>query len=138
MIFKPSLCDLIMSGVKTQTRRPVKYPVGDERIGTPMDEALPCRYSVGKTYAVQPGRGKPSICRIKVLSVERQALRDITQADAIAEGFGGCHSEEFPTDLFFDYWCRLYQISNNEIYSGLKSSQQVWRIEFLKVKMLPL
>ena len=94
-----------------------------------MQAVLPSKYTVGKTYAIQPGRGKKSLGRIRIISVEKQALRDITQEDAVAEGFSG-YFEWFPTDQFFDYWCRLYRIINNEVHSDLDLDEQVWRIEF--------
>jgi hypothetical protein len=44
------------------------------------------------TYAVQPGRGKSAIARIRFTAIRSENLWDITTADIIAEGFGqnGC------------------------------------------------
>jgi hypothetical protein len=44
------------------------------------------RWVIGKTYAVQPGRGKKQIVRIRILNIRQEHLQDITEADAIAEG----------------------------------------------------
>jgi hypothetical protein len=41
---------LVLSGKKTQTRR----------VKRPLDKPY-CKYEVGKTYAVQPGRGRPAL-----------------------------------------------------------------------------
>lgn len=87
MIFRPELAQLVLDGKKTQTRRPVREPE--------------CRYKVGKTYAVQPGRGKAALGRIYVESVERAQLGEIGGGDAIREGF--------PTrEDLFEYWRGLY------------------------------
>lgn len=89
MIFRPELVRDIRAGRKTATRRPVKA-------------GKPCRYRPGKSYAVQPGRGKSATCRIKVTSVTRELVGDITHADAVAEGFR-------TTDDFKAYWIALHE-----------------------------
>lgn len=75
MIFRPELARLILAGKKTQTRRIIK-PDEDE-----------CRYQPGRTYAVQPGRGKEEIGRIAVTAVRDELLDSITFEDAREEGF---------------------------------------------------
>lgn len=87
MIFKPALARAVASGRKTQTRRPV----------TPK----PCRYKVGHDYAVQPGRGKEAIARLKVLDIREERVGQITHQDAKAEGFRN-------TAAFKAYWVELY------------------------------
>lgn len=80
MIFSGDLCDKVLAGTKTQTRRPVKYG--------PDDAALPCRYEVGKTYAIQRKRGTFGLGpRLLVLDVKGQVARFISPEDALAEGF---------------------------------------------------
>ncbi len=88
MIFKSRLTKLILAGKKTQTRRPRR---GEEE----------CRYHAGRSYAVQPGRGKESIGRILITEVREEMLHELSQADAIREGFR-------TTEEFFDYWRELY------------------------------
>lgn len=88
MIFRPELVRAITAGRKTVTRRPVR---GDE----------PCRYVAGKTYAVQPGRGRPAILRIAITSVEVGVAGDVTFDEARAEGFR-------TTDDFKAYWVGLH------------------------------
>ncbi len=75
MIFTPAEARKIIRGEKTMTRRPIKP--GEKH----------CRYQEGRDYAVQPGRGKPETCRILILTIEDQALGDLTYRDARAEGF---------------------------------------------------
>ena len=88
MIFTPQLARAVADGRKTQTRRTVKAD-------------KPCRYKEGHDYAVQPGRGKPAICRLNVLEVREEPLGDITHRDAKAEGFRN-------TAAFKAYWVRLH------------------------------
>lgn len=46
------------------------------------------RYGVGKTYAVQPGRGQRAVGRFALRSIGyAKAAGDISEADARAEGF---------------------------------------------------
>lgn len=42
---------------------------------------------LGRTYAVQPGRGLKQIGRVKILSIDEQDVRQITLEQAQAEGF---------------------------------------------------
>lgn len=89
MIFRPELARKIARGEKTMTRRPIKP--GEKH----------CRYREGRDYAVQPGRGKPAAFRILILTVEDQALGDLTYRDARAEGFK-------TRDEFQAYWTSLH------------------------------
>lgn len=75
MIFRPGLVRLIAAGKKTATRRVVKP--GEER----------CAYRIGRSYAVQIGRGKPAVLRVVIAAVEPQRLGDLTYDDARAEGY---------------------------------------------------
>lgn len=102
MIFRLPLITKILTGEKTQTRRPVK-------------DGKPCRYLVGGDYAVQPGRGKRGVARIRVTAVRREQLRDLTAEDAVAEGFAT------PRDLY-DYWTQLY--GTHSVFD------EVWVISF--------
>ena len=90
MIFKDELCDKVLDGSKTQTRRLVKD--GDYLMWWPM----PCvfnrndrlRFREAQTYAVQPGRGKHAVGRIGIAKIRREPLNAITHDDAQAEGVG--------------------------------------------------
>lgn len=69
MIFAPEMVDAILAGRKTQTRRTSP------------------RYTPGRVYAVQPGRGKKGVARIRILDRWPQMLGSMTQAEIEAEGF---------------------------------------------------
>lgn len=83
----------VLSGEKTQTRRI-----------RPFSHGLYCRYEVGKTYAVQPGRGKKSVGRILVTRVDcesRWGDGPISEADAKAEG-------GYTQQQYEDLWASMY------------------------------
>lgn len=95
MLFKPEMIDAILAGKKTQTRRVVKADEWDTPMGgliggavfTSTSQSSRLKWQVGRTYAIQPGRGKPSIGRrIRITSIRCEYLHDITEADALAEG----------------------------------------------------
>jgi len=86
----------VLNGTKTQTRRPVK-PNEYAIHGAPGYAELPIeavlikprhaqKWVVGRTYAVQPGRGKKAVGRIRVTKIRRERLGDISDADCYAEG----------------------------------------------------
>ncbi|MBZ0291403.1 MAG: ASCH domain-containing protein [Anaerolineae bacterium] len=88
MIFTPEHCELILSGCKTQTRRVVKG-------GEILLEVSNChmvyiknriKWEVGKTYALQPGRGKKAVGRIRITDIRKEPLQELSTEDAIAEG----------------------------------------------------
>lgn len=94
MIFSKPLDRLVISGRKTETRRPVKHD-GAGRL-------LPCRFKPGRDYAVQRGRGKPEFARIHVISVDGpEPVGRIDQRAAQGEGFK-------TTTAFRHYWMSLY------------------------------
>lgn len=105
MIFKPEMVDKILAGHKTVTRRLVKLE--DNGYGGAV--FLPCRYEVGKDYAVQPvieegpgrGRGGKEVARIRIVSSTRERLNRILTSEAREEGFAS-------REAFFAYWRKLY------------------------------
>lgn len=120
MIFKPELAQMVLEGRKTVTRRPVKQaPSG----GLHGDLWLPCRYKPGRTYAIQPGRGKRAVGRIRVLDVRRMELGTPNAhgklVDALREGFSSWED-------FREYWTGLY--------GSYDPTQLVDRIEFERVE----
>ena len=110
VIFKPILIERILAGEKTVTRRPVN---GDK----------PCAYEPGKTYSIQPGMARPTVARIRIESVERQALGDLStfgDDEAKREGFERWED-------FYEYWRGLYG-------RVIPWDLPVWRIEFVVVE----
>lgn len=98
MLFKPELIEKILKGEKTQTRRIkkpgerlTKYPDGRKVavVGALPDVTRHIKWVVGQTYAIQPGRGKEGVARLRVLDIRVEVARDISESDAIAEGFSG-------------------------------------------------
>ena len=130
MLFKREMIDAILEGRKTATRRPVKYqsvPVpylpGAAHGVVLHHEAMvhvPCRYRVGRIYAVQPGRGKKAVARILVTDVCRSRWRRINEVAARAEGFAS-------REAFFDYVRGLHG-------ADLDLDGEVWVIKFELVK----
>lgn len=125
MIFKEELVEKILRGEKTVTRRPVKYGEADD--GSCEVFALPCKYKVGRDYALQgpPEKGSKARARtipgyrLKILSViERIIPTLISHDDARREGF------ETP-EQFIDYLRGLY---------GGHLPEEVHRIEFEPVR----
>lgn len=114
MLFQHSLIEDIVSGRKTQTRRPWGkddfFFEGAVRrwkpsINNPSTAIL--RWRIGQDYAVQPGRGECGLhygdlpmltaipdwatnddpIRIQITDIRHEDVRDISEADARAEGF---------------------------------------------------
>lgn len=85
----------VLSGAKTQTRRLVrpdeKYHsyLGEVQVPSPRHAfGWRAKWAVGKTYAVQPGRGKPAVGRIRITAIRQERVQEITTQDALAEGVG--------------------------------------------------
>lgn len=129
MIFQHTW-EKVLSGEKTQTRRIVKecqYLYTGARNGSGLvlpprvswerEEAVNGRspyydgevrdfeglaiYQVGKTYAVQPGRGKAAVARIRITDIRREDVRNISLTDVIAEGFPS-------HEAFWLTWCGMH------------------------------
>jgi hypothetical protein len=75
LILTPQQARTVMRGAKTQYRLPARR-----------DEDR-CRFQVGKSYAVQPGRGRAARGRVLVTAVRLGLAGDVTFEDARAEGF---------------------------------------------------
>ena len=96
--------ELVLAGRKTMTRRMVQgrhaallSPDGSPRAPTTLPDGAPVhavlaggrlRYAVGKTLAVQPGRGKHAVGRVRVTAIRYHARAGaISEEDARSEGF---------------------------------------------------
>lgn len=103
----------VLTGEKVQTRRLVKpRQIFEERtefglppavftVSNASDPRPKVLYEVGKTYAVQPGRGKAAVARIRILSIRREDVREISDEDVRAEGFSSAAR-------FFDTWVCMH------------------------------
>lgn len=83
---------LVLNGQKVQTRRPLKegdsLELSEDGDFTYIFNKIHKRigYCTGKDYAVQAGRGQPSVGRIRILAIREENLLDISLDDAVAEG----------------------------------------------------
>jgi len=101
MIFQQYHIDQISSGIKTQTRRSINSI-----------------YSVGRSYRVQPGRGKHGLFKIKILKVHLEKLGDISEEDIRAEG----HTT---LEEFINVWRLINKNYNpNEIVKVIKFEKE--------------
>ena len=120
MIFKDELCQRVLDGTKTQTRRLVKD--GDFSVKWPMtcvfrnDRLL---WRENQTYAVQPGRGKKAVGRIGIIKIRREKLQEISYEDIGAEGI----TRIFPVPIN-----TAYLLTGAKDYDELK--QILFRAEF--------
>lgn len=81
MIFRPELAAAILRGEKKATRRRISAnPRSPWR-------AHPLSYPVGAEFAIQPGRGQPSVARAKVTGRRIEPLGALKPIDARREGF---------------------------------------------------
>lgn len=143
MIFQTeSAINKILNGEKTQTRRIVKpghrehFSYWSDGTHKQIAEIYECRddrliYCVGRTYAVQPGRGKQALwwyqhptmgplvwsdnapqslagtkhpLRIRILAIRREDVRNISNEDVRAEGYP--HARDF-----LHAWCAMHDPS---------------------------
>lgn len=119
MIFSHTL-DLVLAKSKSQTRRVKKPHESFDDEGCTVEAITPKGrrkvYEVGKIYAVQPGRAKKAVAHIKLIGIREEIVGDISEADAIAEGFES-------RAAFFEAWRAIH---------GAKADLQawVWVLEF--------
>ena len=122
MIFQYTL-DLLLSGRKTQTCRIAKPSETAVRASDGTIEAVTLKgrdkYRVGKTYAVQPSRNESAVARIRLISLERKNVADITLTEAQAEGYTS-------REEFLAVWVSIHGEKN--------ANAEVW---VLKFELLP-
>lgn len=118
LLFQHTL-PLVLTGKKSQTRRLVgasdaaRY-ADDGSIAAVIVGGRQ-KWTVGKTYAVQPARGKPQVARIEVTELRREIVAHISDADALAEGFAS-------RDAFLDTWQSIHGASAHD--------REAWVITF--------
>ena len=92
MIFSNGLDDKVRDGSKTQTRRLVKEDDYTWRNALSLEISSVCdqynrlKWKVGKTYAIQSGRGKKGDGRFRITKIRKERLQDISEEDCRAEG----------------------------------------------------
>lgn len=93
MIFVHKLNE-VLDGSKTQTRRLFKpgealcgFAPGKPNWTHAVISNGRVRYKIDSTYAVCPGRTKPAVARIRIVDIREEDVRNISEEDAIAEGF---------------------------------------------------
>jgi hypothetical protein len=138
--------DKVLSGAKTQTRRPVKFMDGYITVPDTLDLyrkvmtakkkdfndngliyqgfSSRVRFEVGKTYAVQSGRGQKGVARIEVLSIRQEDVREISRADVAAEGFANRHD-------FFKTWVSMHDPSASDGLANDTDFIQMTEVDFL-------
>lgn len=146
MQFRPEHISLILAGKKTQTRRVCKQKetasetVHVDTWTTDIDAVYDAndrvRWEVGYTYAVQPGRGKPAVARIRITGIRQERLQDISPDDVWAEGIR-CSVDHGPLDIGFnqDVWdLEVYRLLWDDINrkpgTRWRDNPRVWVIEF--------
>ena len=152
MLFKPQLCQAILDREKTQTRRLAQFGdgklnLGDElwfmqgvgsNIGSmvrSLRDRTPTvvtryrykpyriKWQVGRTYAIQPGRGKKARGRFLLTGLRDERLLSISGKDAVAEGFNTVQrtapgvvlipdpkiADAIVKEAFFEYWDSIHK-----------------------------
>jgi hypothetical protein len=71
--------------VHSRTEKVGGWLTGSYAIETEFSDYL--KWQVGRTYAVQLGRGEKAIARIEITGIRREDVRNITMTDTHAEGF---------------------------------------------------
>lgn len=138
----------VMNGTKTQTRRIIR-PGEDLLNGVVYTSEWRKVYEVGKSYAVQPGRGKKAIGRIKITNIRSQDVRDISDEDIAAEGFRSDHHYTAQY-RFLHTWVLMHDSRVSDFYTFPKyfydfqqfltrpdERYQAWVIEFELMEATP-
>lgn len=127
----------VLSGEKTQTRRlaapkpdgtslagceMISFPMGRKSVtrGSRDDMRWNTKWQVGKTYAVQPGRGKKAIARIRITDIRREDVREISDQDIWAEGF-----KDYVD--FWSTWCNMHdsKVDVENLVDGWQGSSEI-------------
>lgn len=123
MIFAHTLHQVIC-GEKRQTRRVIK---NDEAFDSDnlaiVKSNSRVMYKVGKSYSVQPNRGKKAVARILITDIRKEQVGSISDADAVDEGFQS-------RDEFLNTWHSIHG-QNADL------EHEVWVIEFELHSIVP-
>lgn len=124
MIFQHTL-SAVLNSQKTQTRRivaenEIALRTKNNKIVSVLSSGRE-KWRVGNTYAVQAGRGKPMIARIRLTAIRSGYVKYISTADALAEGFAS-------RTAFFETW--------KAIHGETGLDRRVWILSFELVYLL--
>jgi len=135
MIFLPEHCELILAGLKTQTRRLVKSYEQLEAAQMIVAPYHRIRFIVGQTYAIQPGRGKRSIGRIRIMAIRQERLQDITAGACVREGVPRMSMANYERDAAY-YWSSFAATWDQINRKGTRwaDDPEVWVLTFEVVK----
>ena len=131
MIFTTENALKVIRGQKTLTRRVVKdgeaswtrhYPPYPIDCITGVHGRI--KWRVGKSYAVQPARGKRAIGRRVLKTIRRERLQDITLADIVNEGVVGDHGN------LAARFAALWDSINTRPGTRWEDNPWVWVLEF--------
>jgi len=116
MIFQQTY-QLILEDKKTATRRLVNP--NDRLLDNPkrVEANGRIKWQVGRTYALQPGRGQKAVGRIRITDIHKQPLGQMTIEDAVAEGYPSL-------DDFRQIWLQIHDDFDPDL--------AVWVITFTK------
>lgn len=116
MIFTPDNMEKILRGEKTETRRVARVTAAGDVIQT--------MYLAGRTYPLQPGRGKRRVGRVEVEGVRLERAGEIPPDSVQREGFATRRA-------FIEYVARLWNTTPEAA-----AERQVWAIRFRVVEIL--
>jgi len=132
---------LILEGKKWETRRPVKpgeiafdHDYHFNVIQCVTTNTGRVKWEVGKTYAVQPGRGQKAVARRKLLAIRQERLQEMSLDDCAAEGIPqytfarGCLSKT-PPDPRWKY-IELWNSINTRKGTRWDENPMVWVLTF--------
>lgn len=135
MIFKDTW-EKVLDETKTQTRRIVKDdeytwtdPLGN--ITEVVGKHHRLKWQVGKNYAIQSGRGKKSLGRIKLKKINMENLQHISDRDAKKEGVRKLYRcpqwiTHEATLSFKQLWDGIHKKSGDR----WEDNPEVWVLEF--------
>ena len=119
------MLDAIENGTKTVTRRLIKTEKCPYTVGRIYQATNRPRWTASGTKSNAKG-GWRSI-PIKIVSIQKEKLWDITDADATHEGFSGMFSPKIRArEQFFWIWGAIHG-------TDVPMNVEVWRIEFKRV-----
>lgn len=138
MIYTPSNAAKMITGEKDQTRLIVKdgdYPIFDYDLKSIFAVHRKARviYQVGKSYSIQPGRGKPAIGRRVLRAIRQERLQEISEADAKAEGVEPFNSP-FVGPLYMPSFASHWDSIPRKAGERWGDKPAVWVLEFEPVQ----